>query len=127
MKKTTKKKATKKKVVKKAVSKPKKAAPAKFNFTDFLSTATNGKGKVYIKIAGPDTWKPGTRIKRDDFAEIDYSQFNKPDNADKAELYPGECWAEYTLTKIVYSSEPDDITPIDYTDSESPNIYNGGH
>lgn len=125
MKKTTKKSVTKKVAKKKLGSKPKKAKPAKFDFAKLLSIPVNGKGKVYIKILGPESWPAGKSITRDMFAEIDYAQLTKPTAADCADLYAGTCWAEYTLTKIHYAAEPEVLaSDIEYG---AGGIYDGGN
>lgn len=117
------KKAAKKKIAKKAVrSKAAKTKPAKFDFVKLLTLPMNGKGKLYAKIMGPEEWAPGTPIKRDAFAEIEYTQFSTPNAGDKAEMLDGTCWAEYTLTKIHYATEPYD--PAKFDDSA---IYDGGN
>ena len=125
MKKTTKKSVTKKVAKKKAGGKPKKAKPAKFDFVKLLSNSSNGRGKIYVKIFGPDVWPPGAAILSSTCADIDYAQLTKPTAADCADLYAGTCWAEYTLTKIHYAAEPETLdSDIEYG---AGGIYDGGN
>ena len=118
MKKATKKK-TAKKVAKKKVTKF-KTPKLKFDFAEVIKTSKwGGKGKIYIKLLGPEVWGSNSGPMKKQDIDIDHAQFLKPNAGGKACLGPGECWAEFEFTKICYAVTPED--PADFESSNDDN------
>jgi len=106
------KKSTKK--VTKKVAKPKKSK-LKFDFVKLVKeSADAAKGKIYVKVLGPEHWTADDGPMKSQPCEIDYATFFKPDDSEIASLGSGEAWIEFEFKKVISSIAPDNVSQDEF-------------